>query len=138
MSEDLAAAALFASQRRVLVDRLWAPLCLAGLNVRLPEASAQILLNVLREVLDAESPTSDLLLPRSDLSRLLPDAAAALLAHRLRLRAAVRSLARHAGRWRLGSRAGVECDAVVLALPPDRAAAVAVRGAAGRCDAGTD
>ncbi|MCX8005543.1 MAG: FAD-dependent oxidoreductase, partial [Burkholderiaceae bacterium] len=112
VSEDLPAAALFARQPRVLIDRLWEPLCLAALNVRLPEASAQILLNVLREVLDAEAPASDLLLPRGDLSRLLPDAAAARLADRLRLRAAVQSLERHAGRWRVVSRAGaVDCDA---------------------------
>jgi len=106
--------------------RLWNPLCLAALNVPLEEASAQIFLNVLADSLGAAAPASDLLLPRGDLSALFPRAAAATLQQ-----AGVKLLLRHSatalqGRgvdgWTLALRDGrVEADAVVLALPAERA-----------------
>lgn len=57
-------------------DLLWEPLCVAALNTPLAAASAQIFLNVLRDSLGAERAASDLLLPRTDLSALLPEPAA--------------------------------------------------------------
>jgi len=55
---------------------LWRPLCISALNTPPESASAQVFLNVLRDSLDAGRDASDLLLPRTDLSRLFPDPAA--------------------------------------------------------------
>lgn len=112
----------------VLVERVWEPLCVAALNVRLREASAQVLLTVLRDSLGADRRASDLLLPRGDLSTVLPDAAAAWLSHHgaeVLLRTPVESLARGTAGWTLHARdRRIEADAVLLAVPPERAAAL--------------
>lgn len=56
---------------------LWRPLCVSALNTRPEAASAQVFLRVLRDSLDADRAASDLLLPRTDLSALFPEPAAA-------------------------------------------------------------
>lgn len=58
-----------------MMSLLWRPLCISALNTPPAIASAQIFLNVLRDSLDAGRGSSDLLLPRVDLSRLFPDPA---------------------------------------------------------------
>lgn len=125
-SADTRASALCDGQPRLLVERFWEPLCLAALNARLAEASAQIFLNVLRDSLGGDAAASELLLPRSDLSRLFPDAAARAIAAgaELHLRCPVQAIERRtATRWRLALRGQPrEADAIVLALPPARAA----------------
>jgi squalene-associated FAD-dependent desaturase len=63
-----------------LIQLMWRPLCLAALNTPPQRASAQIFLNVLRDSLGARRSASDMLLPRADLSALLPEAAGALVA----------------------------------------------------------
>jgi squalene-associated FAD-dependent desaturase len=61
-----------------LIQLLWRPLCLAALNTPPDRASAQVFLNVLRDSLGARRRSaSDMLLPRTDLSALFPQAAAA-------------------------------------------------------------
>jgi squalene-associated FAD-dependent desaturase len=52
---------------------LWRPLCLSALNTPPELASAQVLLNVLRDGLDAGRAASDFLLPCVDLSALFPE-----------------------------------------------------------------
>ncbi|MDR0576346.1 MAG: hydroxysqualene dehydroxylase HpnE [Candidatus Accumulibacter sp.] len=69
-------------QRGNLRRFLWDPLCLAALNTAPDDASARIFANVLREALDGARENSDLLLPRADLSRVFPDAAACFIAAR--------------------------------------------------------
>src|SRR5262249_25812099 len=59
---------------------LWQPLCVSALNPPAAAASARGLLPPLRDSLDAEREASDLLLPRTDLSALLPEPAAAYIA----------------------------------------------------------
>ena len=66
------------SQPDRLIAMLWHPLCIAALNTPPDAACAQLFCNVLRDALDAPREASDLLLPRTDLSALWPDAAAAL------------------------------------------------------------
>jgi squalene-associated FAD-dependent desaturase len=56
------------------------PLCVSALNTPAERASGQVFLRVLRDSLFAASGGSNLLLPRQDLSTLLPDAALAWLA----------------------------------------------------------
>lgn len=126
LDADLPAAALFDGAPAEIVRRLWRPLCLAALNVELHDASARVLLAVLRDSLAGGAGSADLLIPRTDLSNVLAAPAAASLADRgagLHLHTPVQALRRNAMRWRIESRNGtLDADAVVLALPPPRAA----------------
>lgn len=58
-----------------LVRLLWEPVCISALNTPVCKASAQILLNVLRDSLNGSRSDSDMLLPRVDFSALFPDRA---------------------------------------------------------------
>ena len=83
-------------QNGVIGHYIWRPLCVSALNTPPELASAQVFANVLRDSLAGPSGSSDLLLPRVDLSRLFPDPAAAYLAARggeVRLNETVRDLA---------------------------------------------
>lgn len=105
---------------------LWVPLCLAALNTAPDLASAQVFAAVLRDSLAAHRAASDLLIPRTDLSALLPEAALAHVAAHggiLRLGLRVRALAPAARGWRLDP-GGEDFDAVVLACAPWHASAL--------------
>lgn len=52
--------------------KLWEPLCIAALNTPIHKASAQVLLNVLRDALNRKRADSDMLLPRIDFTALFP------------------------------------------------------------------
>ena len=98
------------------------PLCVSALNTPAERASGQVFLRVMRDALFAHSGGSNLLLPRVDLSALLPDAALAWLAARggaTRLGARVRAMALAASGWRVD---GEAFDAVLLACPSTEAA----------------
>ena len=69
-------------QSTTLRNFLWHPLCLAALNTPPDDASAQVFINVLRDTFLASRDDSRLLLPRVDLGRLFPDAAASYLGTR--------------------------------------------------------
>ena len=126
VAPDRAAIELFRGHPDRLVERIWQPLCMAALNVRLQQASAAVFLAVLRDSLGADAAASDLLLPRGDLSGLLPDAAidALRVVATVRLRTTVVGLRPRARRtWSVETRdEPLAADAVVLALPPARAA----------------
>ena len=94
-------------QRFDQTDRLnrlmWHPLCLAALNTPPERASARVFINVLRDSLGARRRrASDMLIPKADLSALLPDAAA-------------RYVERHGGEVRTGAKI-----AALQALPDGR------------------
>jgi squalene-associated FAD-dependent desaturase len=95
LARDVAVPELLAAHQQLgaPTELLWEPLCVAALNTPLETASAQVFLNVLRDSLGAEREASDLLLPRTDLSALLPEPAA-------------RYVQAHAGRVLLGQRVG--------------------------------
>ena len=102
------------------------PLCVSALNTPAERASGQVFLRVLRDALFAQSGGSNLLLPRTDLGALLPDAALAWLgahgavAHLgVRLQALAPSGSGAGTGWLLG---GEIFDCVVLACPPQEAA----------------
>lgn len=59
-----------------LSQKLWEPLCIAALNTPIHKASAQVLLNVLRDALNQSRADSDMLLPRIDFTALFPQRAA--------------------------------------------------------------
>lgn len=78
IEHDCTVASLLAdhAQPVVLIEYLWAPLCVAALNTPVERASAQIFLNVLRDSLGTGRAASDLLLARTDLTALFPKPAA--------------------------------------------------------------
>lgn len=126
VAPDRAAIELFRGHPDRLVERIWQPLCVAALNVRLQQASAAVFLAVLRDSLGTDAAASDLLLPRGDLSGLLPDAAidALRIDATVRPRTTVVGLSPQALHgWSVQTRGEpLAADAVILALPPARAA----------------
>ncbi len=83
------------NQDTALVHKLWEPLCIAALNTPIHKASAQILLNVLRDALNNLRSDSDMLLPRIDFTTLFPQRAADYIKQRggnIRLGCGVESL----------------------------------------------
>ena len=111
------------------------PLCVSALNTPADRASAQVFLRVLKDALFSQPGGADLLLPRTDLSALLPDAALAWLAARgsaPRLGVRVQALTRSATGWQLSASGSADADdseenfdAVLLACPPPEAARLA-------------
>lgn len=75
---DMTVAELLAQhgQDAELAQKLWEPLCIAALNTPIHKASAQVLLNVLRDALNQSRADSDMLLPRVDFTALFPQRAA--------------------------------------------------------------
>jgi squalene-associated FAD-dependent desaturase len=69
-------------QNADLTLKLWEPLCIAALNTPVTKASAQVLLNVLRDALHRARADSDMLLPRLDFTALFPRRAAAYIEQR--------------------------------------------------------
>jgi len=128
IAADAPASTLFDGASAEAVRRLWRPLCLAALNAELHQASAQVLLNVLRDSLAAQARSADLLVPRRDLTQVFAGPALQALAARgadVRLRCPVQQLSAAGSRWHIVSRGETStADAVVLALPPPRAAAL--------------
>jgi squalene-associated FAD-dependent desaturase len=81
LAKDMTVAELLAAhgQDADLTSKLWEPLCIAALNTPMPKASAQVLLNVLRDSLNRSRADSDMLLPRIDFTALFPQRAAAYI-----------------------------------------------------------
>lgn len=78
LSQDRPATELLAhhKQSAALIQKLWEPLCIAALNTPVQTASAQVLLNVLRDALNRTRADSDMLIPRLDFTALFPQRAA--------------------------------------------------------------
>lgn len=115
----LSVAELCAGLPDVVQRDLVEPLCVAALNTPAAQASAQVILRVLKDALFSGPGSADLLLPRRPLSELLAEPAAAWLGERLRLGRRVQQL--EAG-WRVD---GEAFDAVVLACSSVEAARLA-------------
>jgi hydroxysqualene dehydroxylase len=112
-------------QTDTLIRLMWRPLCIAALNTPPERASAQVFLNVLRDSLGARRAASDMLIPRVDLSTLFPRHAASHIEQHggsVLFGNAVRHLRQAGARWEIESVEAHEFDAVVLAVPPHRAA----------------
>ena len=105
-----------------LVKLLWQPLCIAALNTHPQHASAQVFLAVLRDSLGAgRRSASDMLIPRSDLTTLLPQQAAHFVqakGGKVLPGQAVRSLDRQETNWTVHTAGDTwKTDAVVVATP---------------------
>ncbi len=112
-----------------IMTTLIEPLCVSALNTPADRASGQVFLRVLRDSLFAAKGGSNLLLPRIDLSALLPSAALAWLAARggdVHLGTRVQSInTEGASSWQLGSAETAALgrfDSVILACPAADAA----------------
>ncbi|WP_424192193.1 hydroxysqualene dehydroxylase HpnE [Ampullimonas aquatilis] len=123
-------------QPQRVTERIWAPLCISALNTPPTAASATVFLAVLRDSLGARRQDSDMLLPKVDLSRLLPNAAQAYLLEQgdvVQTGCAVRGLQQVGQQWQLQLQPGhhglppnatiakpdtLVVDAVILATPP--------------------
>lgn len=112
-------------QTENLIRLMWQPLCVAALNTPASRASAQIFLNVLKDSLGAKRSASDMLIPTTDLSSLLPQAAAAYVTARggaIHVGRAVQAISQHQMQWRLDTaQASDHFDGIVLATPPEAA-----------------
>ncbi|MFN3594060.1 MAG: hydroxysqualene dehydroxylase HpnE [Thiobacillaceae bacterium] len=105
-----------------LIDRLWAPICVAALNTPLEQASAQVFCNVLRDSLFAHRADSDFLFHQGPLAALLPEPAARFIARHggeVRLGCKVEGIRQSASGWRLLG-PEIEAQAVVVASHPAR------------------
>ena len=121
--DALTVANLTARLPQAIRDQLIDPLCVAALNTPANEASARVFLRVLKDALFSGPGSADLLLPRINLSALLPDAAQRSLAGaRVRLQTRVTSLQVQDHRWLVD---GEPFDRVVLAATPTESARLA-------------
>lgn len=101
---DMSVAALCRPLTQRVQAELIEPLCVSALNTPAAEASASVFLRVLRDALFGVAGGSHLLLPRTDLGSLFPDAAARWLRQRgcqIHLRARVQCVTPHGQHWRL-------------------------------------
>ena len=108
------------------------PLCVSALNTPADRASGQVFLRVLQDSLFAHEGGSNLLLPKTDLSALLPNAALAWLAAQggqTRLGCRLGSIIEQDKSWCLVDAANAplgQFDRVILACPPAEAARLAL------------
>ena len=116
---DTTVAELLRGQPQRLIDRLWAPICVAALNTPVAIASAQVFCNVLRDSLAGRREASDFLFNRADFGRLLGDAAHASLGARVHLASKVTALSRTTCGFHLAG-PDIEVEQVVLAVHPAR------------------
>jgi squalene-associated FAD-dependent desaturase len=108
-------------------DELIDPLCVAALNTPAEQASAQVFLRVLKDALFSSAGSSDLLLPRVNLSNVLPEPALIWLRRlgaEVRTSERVMEIRRAESAWEV---AGIRFDQIVLATPPREAARLVTR-----------
>jgi len=105
------------------------PLCVSALNTPANRASGEVFLRVMHDSLFGESNGSNLLLPRVDLTALLPDAGLGWLSAKGRppqLGARVQGITRADQRWQVitqnQSPSNDPFDCVILACPPTESA----------------
>ncbi len=114
-------------QTECLIRCLWQPLCTAALNTPIQRASAQIFLNVLKDSLNSRRAASDMLVPLTDLTTLLPQPAADFIKKnggQIHLGKNVQTLIKHGQQWQLdfyssNQHIHTHFDGVVIATPPD-------------------
>jgi squalene-associated FAD-dependent desaturase len=101
------------------------PLCVSALNTPARRASGQVFLRVLKDALFAGAGSSDYLIPKCNLSDLIPNRVACVLGDKARAAVRVSTLVRTQSSWTLNDAAGNalgEFDEVVLATPNTEAA----------------
>lgn len=117
-------------QTERLCRLMWRPLCIAALNTPPERASAQVFLRVLKDSLGASRSASDMLIPRQDLSTLLPLPATQFIKRhggRLHLGVSVKQILRLEDGWQLyhshnSTQTASDFDAVIIATSSQVAA----------------
>ena len=130
LHEDCSVAELLEryGQTERLTRLMWAPLCIAALNTPPQRASAQVFLNVLRDSLGARRAASDMLIPRTDLTSLFPQHAAAFIEQHggdVHCGHTVDSITSLQGRWQIRFKQNdqpASFDGVIIATGPEAAA----------------
>jgi squalene-associated FAD-dependent desaturase len=126
ISPELTVEALIANQPARAQQLLWEPLCIAALNTPARTASATVFIEVLRRAFTTHRLASDLLVPRVDLSTLLPGPALAEVAARgnnVCLNTPVLAVTQHASGATVTSKAGPQSfDYAVIATGPQHVA----------------
>jgi squalene-associated FAD-dependent desaturase len=123
-SETVAELLATTRQTEALTRLIWDPLCVAALNTPIQRASSRVFAAVLRDSLGGAAADSELLIPRVDLSELLPVPATRWLAmrgHGVRTSEPIRGLRRDADtqEWILdGDDGGTRYAHVVVATAP--------------------
>lgn len=127
--DDRSVSQLTRSQPEKLRTLLWHPLCVSALNTPPELASARVFRNVIRSAFGGRNHHSDLLLPRRDLTSLLPAPAAAQvveLGGEVRLSCRATTLAAAPNAVTLGTRTdSAAYGHVILAVAPQHLAALA-------------
>lgn len=126
VTPDCSVAELLARYRQdgAIGKFLWGALCISALNTPSAEASADVLLAVLRDTLAGAAGATDLVFSRVDLSRLFPEPAARYVAARggeLRLRSPVRRIVREGEAIRVD---GEAYGQAIIACAPQQLAAL--------------
>lgn len=126
LKTDVTVAEWLKAQRQpdTLISRFWTPLTLAALNTPLELASAQVLLNVLRDSLGGRRAASDLMLPKVDFTDLFPAPAADYVKNQggyIQLGQRVKSIQGNTGGWCVDG-GEQRFDAVIIATAPHQAA----------------
>ena len=135
LPKDMTVAGLLAQsgQDADLTFKLWEPLCIAALNTPVHKASAQVLLNVLRDGLNRTCSDSDMLLPRIDFTALFPQRAAAYIEQRggkVRLSCGVETIAQKDDSIELVAAQGTQTFSHVICAAPPTIAAKLLRSVA--------
>lgn len=121
---DVTVAMLLARHRQgaTLRHRFWEPLCLAALNTPAEQASGRTFVRVLQATLRGPAGSSDILLPRVDLSALFPEPAARHVLQRggaIRTAASVSEIRRQQGQFLLRTAKQAELFShVICAVAP--------------------
>ncbi|MBV6274163.1 hydroxysqualene dehydroxylase HpnE [Alcaligenaceae bacterium CGII-47] len=97
-----------------LIERIWAPLCLATMNTPLDLADAQLFAHVLRDSLGAHAAASRVLIPRGTLNQLWPEQACKQLPE-VRLGQHVQAIHTDGSGYRVDDE---PFDGVIVATPP--------------------
>lgn len=126
VSPDIDVAQWLARHRQPqnVIQHLWEPLCVSALNTPMARASAQVFAQVLRDGLTGTRANSDLLIPRVDLGKLLPEPAARFIQQHggsILSGTAVKHIEPTPQGWRVAP-GGDTFDAVILAVAPHHAA----------------
>ncbi len=128
LAQDITVAELLRrhGQDADLTLKFWEPLCIAALNTPISKASAQVLLNVLRDALNQRRADSDMLLPRIDFTALFPQRAASFVEQHggtVHLSCAVDAIAPQQNGFALHTSQGVQqFSHVICAASPTAAA----------------
>lgn len=126
VTDDATVSDVLASQPEPARRLLWEPLCIAALNTPPETASARVFIDVLRLTFMAGSRASDLIIPRVDLSQLLPTPAFAevtRLGGEIKVGQPVVSIVQHQTMMTVATRdEALNFDRVVIATAPQNVA----------------